>query len=114
MYPFDHILINHSMFNKLKQFKDLKDKAKLIQDMLSQESAEGESGWGKVKITMNGNQQVIDVAIDPSVMDNKEKLQALVKDAVNDAVKKVQTVMAKKLKETGGLDFANEMGELMK
>lgn len=102
------------MFNKLKQFKDLKDKAKMIQDMLSQESAEGESGWGKVKVKMNGNQQVIDVTIDPSVMDNREKLQELVRDAVNDAVKKIQTVMAKKLKETGGLDLANEMGELMK
>lgn len=102
------------MFSKLKQFKNLKDKAKLIQDMLGQESAEGEAGWGKVKIKMNGNQQVLNVTIDPSVMDNREKLQELMRDAINDAVKKIQTVMAKKLKETGGLDLANEMGDLMK
>jgi hypothetical protein len=102
------------MFNKLKQFKDLKDKAKQIQSVLANESAEGEAGWGKVKVKMNGNQQVLNVTIDPSVMDNREKLQDLVRDAINDAVKKIQTVMAKKLKETGGLDLANEMGELMK
>lgn len=102
------------MFSKLKQFKDLKDKAKVIQEMLGKESAEGEAGWGKVKVKMNGNQQVLDVTIDPSLMDNREKLQELLRDATNDAVKKIQTVMAKKLKETGGLDLANEMGDLMK
>jgi hypothetical protein len=102
------------MFNKLKQFKDLKDKAKQIQSVLANESAEGEAGWGKVKVKMNGNQQVLNVTIDPSVMDNREKLQDLMRDAINDAVKKIQTVMAKKLKETGGLDLANEMGDLMK
>ncbi len=102
------------MFNKLKQFKDLKDKAKQIQTVLAQETAEGEAAWGKVKVKMNGNQQVLNVTIDPSVMDNREKLQDHVRDAINDAVKKIQTVMAKKLKETGGLDLANEMGDLMK
>lgn len=102
------------MFNKLKQFKDLKDKAKQIQGVLAAESAEGEAGWGKVKVKMNGNQQVLNVTIDPSVMDNREKLQDLMRDAINDAVKKIQSVMAKKLKETGGLDLANEMGDLMK
>jgi DNA-binding YbaB/EbfC family protein len=102
------------MFSKLKQFKDLKDKAKQIQDILGRETVEGEAGWGKVKVKMNGNQQVLDVSIDQSVMDNREKLQDYVRDATNDAVKKIQTVMAKKLKETGGLDLANEMGDLMK
>lgn len=102
------------MFSKLKQFKDLKDKAKQLQDMLAQESVEGEAGWGKVKVKMNGNQQVLDVTIDPSLMDNREKLQDHLRDATNDAVKKIQMVMAKKLRETGGLDLANEMGDLMK
>jgi len=102
------------MFSKLKQFKDLKDKAKQLQDMLAQETAEGDAGWGKVKVKMNGNQQVLEVAIDPSLMDNREKLQDLVRDATNDAVKKIQLVMAKKIRETGGLDLANEMGDLMK
>ncbi len=102
------------MFSKLKQFKDLKDKAKQIQSMLSEEKAEGSAAWGKVKMVMNGNQQVLSVSIDPTVMDDREKLQEYVRDATNDAVKKIQGVMAKKLKESGGLDLANEMGDLMK
>lgn len=102
------------MFNKLKQFKDIKDKAKQIQSVLSQESVEGSAGWGKVKIKMDGNQQVLDVSIDQSVMDDRSKLEGMMKEAVNDAIKKIQQVMSKKLKDVGGLDLANELGDMMK
>jgi DNA-binding YbaB/EbfC family protein len=102
------------MFNKLKQFKDLKDRAKQIQSALGQESTEGEAGWGKIKVKIDGNQQVLSVAIDPSVMDNREKLEGLVKDAVNDAIKKIQQIMTRKLKDIGGLDIASEFGEAIK
>ena len=103
-----------NMFSKLKQFKDLKSKAKNIQNILSQESVEGSAGWGKVKIQMNGNQLVTAVMIEPDAMKDKTKLQDMVKDAVNDAVQKVQKVMSTKLKEVGGLDLAAEFGEAIK
>jgi DNA-binding YbaB/EbfC family protein len=102
------------MFNKLKQFKDIKDKAKTIQTALAKESAEGSAGWGKVKIKIDGNQQVLDVSIDPSLMDDRAKLEGLIKDASNDAIKKIQQVMSAKLKDIGGLDLANELGDLVK
>jgi DNA-binding YbaB/EbfC family protein len=102
------------MFNKLKQFKDIKDKAKTIQAALAQETAEGSAAWGKVKIKIDGNQQVLDVSIDPSVMDDRAKLESSIKDAMNDAIKKIQQVMSTKLKDIGGLDLANELGDLVK
>ena len=102
------------MFNKLKQFKNLRDKAKQIQATLSAESAEGSGGWGKVKITMDGNQKVTAVAIDPSVMNDKVKLEGMVKDAANEAIQKIQKVMSAKMKDIGGLDLAAEFGEAMK
>ncbi|HVM90417.1 MAG TPA: YbaB/EbfC family nucleoid-associated protein [Verrucomicrobiae bacterium] len=101
------------MFNKLKQFKDIKDKAKSIQMALAQESAEGSAGWGKVKIKIDGNQQVLDVSIDPTAMDDRSKLEGMIKDAINDAIKKIQQVMSTKLKDIGGLDLANELGDMM-
>lgn len=101
------------MFNKLKQFKDIKDKAKTIQAALAQESAEGSAAWGKVKIKIDGNQQVLDVSIDPSMMDDRSKLEGSIKDAMNDAIKKIQQVMSTKLKDIGGLDLANELGDLV-
>lgn len=102
------------MFSKLKQFKDLKDRAKQIQDALSQETAEGTSGWGKVKVVINGNQQVLSVTIDEGSMGDRAKLQDLIKEATNDAIGKIQKVMATKLKDIGGLDLASEFGDALK
>lgn len=102
------------MFNKLKQFKDLKDRAKAIQTALAEETAEGSAAWGKVKVVINGNQQIMNVSIDPSLMDNREKLQDYLREATNDAIQKIQKVMATKLKDIGGLDLAAEFGEAIK
>ena len=95
------------MFNKLKQVKDLRDQAKKIQSALSEEHAVGEAAWGKVKITIDGNQKVQSVDIDDELLsvDKKEKLQESIQEAFNDAVKKIQKVMASKVKEMGGLDL---------
>lgn len=102
------------MFNKLKQFKDIRDRAKTIQSALSQEKVEGAGGWGKVKVSMNGNQQVLDVTIDPSALSDGKVLSGYVKDAVNDAIQKVQKTMAAKMKDLGGADLARDVEGLMK
>lgn len=94
------------MFQKLKQFKDMRDQAKQIQDTLSQESVEGSAGFGKVKITMNGAQKVTGTSIDVSLLNpgDQKRLEGLVTDAINDAVQKVHRVMAEKMKDKFG-DF---------
>jgi DNA-binding YbaB/EbfC family protein len=93
------------MFSKLKQFKDLRDKAKKIQDVLKDVTVEGSGGWGKVKMAMNGNQEVTSVSIDQSLVGDKGKLESAVKDAVNDTIKRAQRAMADQMKKTGGLDL---------
>ena len=102
------------MFNKLKQFKDLKDKAKTIQTALGDIHAEGEAGLGKVKVTVSGNQQVTAVVIDPSVLSDGPKLQDMVKDATNNAMDKMQKQVAGKVREMGGLDIMQEMQSAIK
>ena len=74
-----------------------------MQNMLAQESCEGEAAWGKVKVKINGNQEILDIQIDPELLtpDNKEKLQNALKDATNDAIKKVQRIMADKVRQSG-------------
>jgi len=91
------------MFNKLKQFKDLKDQAKALQDSLAQESVTQEKNG--VKLTMNGNLSLTDLSIDPSMLSesNKSKLENTIKDLHSDALKKIQRTMAMKMKEMGGL-----------
>lgn len=102
------------MFSKLKQFKDLRDRAKTVQSALEKETSEGTSGWGKVKVTINGNQRVTAVIISDEVMGDKLKLQELFKEATNDAMEKMQKVMASKLKDIGGLDLAKDLQDMMK
>ncbi len=93
------------MFNKLKQFKKLRDKAKTLQNSLAEEKIEASAAWGKIKMVMDGNQEVKSVTIDPELLTSKEKTEIAVKDVVNDAVKKVQKVMAEKLRKDGNFNF---------
>jgi DNA-binding YbaB/EbfC family protein len=98
------------MFNKIKAIKDLRHQAKTMQNALSQLSEEGSAAFGKVKIKIDGNQQVLNVAIDETLLGNREKLQDAVKEATNDAMKKIQKQMAIKMKDMGGLDAFKNLG----
>jgi DNA-binding protein YbaB len=102
------------MFNKLKQFKDIRSRAKTLQDNLAKESVEGSGAWGKAKIFMDGNMKVKTVTLDPSLLANKETCESAVRESVNDAIGKMQKLMATKMKDLGGTDLAKDVQELMK
>jgi DNA-binding YbaB/EbfC family protein len=93
------------MFNKLKQFKDLRDQAKTLQDALAKETVTAEALGGKIKLTMNGNLAMIGLSIDPELLapDKKTKLEDGIKEAHTEAMKKIQRIMAMKMKDMGGL-----------
>lgn len=92
-----------SMFNKLKEFKDMRSSAKKAQEILSSETVTGQGAWGKVMIEMTGTFDVKKVTIDETLVGKKIDLETGVKDAMTDAVKKVQFVLFKKRKELGEL-----------
>lgn len=93
------------MFNKLKQYKDLRDQAKTMQSALADETVTVKSAGGAVVLTMDGNLSLTGIAIDDELLapEKKNKLQEAIKDAHKDALKKMQRVMAMKMKEMGGL-----------
>ncbi len=93
------------MFNKLKQIRDLRAKAKRVQTALKDESAEGTGAWGKIKIKMSGNQEVLEVSVDPDLLkpEEQKKLEAGLREAINAAIKKVQRVMVEKMQKMGEL-----------
>lgn len=93
------------MFNKLKQLKDLRDQAKELQGKLAQESVTVRTAGDKLVMTLDGNLKMTGLAIDDSLLavDQKEKLQNAIKEAHEDAMKKMQRIMAMKMKEMGGL-----------
>lgn len=101
------------MFNKLKQFQDVRSRAKQMQKDLDEVQIEGEAGWGKVKVTLNGNQRVVKFEFADEVMSDKAKLEGYAKEAVNNAMEKLQKEMVTKMKEMGGLDLAQDIQGMM-
>ncbi|MEA1963384.1 MAG: YbaB/EbfC family nucleoid-associated protein [Patescibacteria group bacterium] len=86
------------MFNKLKQVKDLRSQAKTMQNTLADEAITLEKNG--VSLEMNGNMEIQKININNDL--SKEKLEDILKSLFNDAVKKTQRVMAKKMQEMGG------------
>lgn len=101
------------MFSKLKQYKDLRTRAKTLHTQLATESAEGSAGFGKVKIKFDGNQRATLVEISPNVVSDRAALQGLVKDAINDGMEKLQKLLANKMKEPGGMDVVKDIQDLL-
>lgn len=91
------------MFNKLKQFKDLRDQAKVMQSALAQETVTEEKNG--VKIVLNGNMEIIEFKLSDNL--NKTAQEETVKACFNDALKRAQRLMAKKLQDMGGLPGMN-------
>lgn len=91
------------MFSKLKQFKDLRSQAKTMQDALAQETITEERNG--VKLVLNGNLEVISLTINENLSKNSQ--EETIKTCFNDAVKRAQRIMAKKMQDMGGFPGMN-------
>ncbi|MBN8502131.1 MAG: YbaB/EbfC family nucleoid-associated protein [Sphingomonadales bacterium] len=90
----------------MKQAQMMQENMKKAQEQLAQTEVEGQSGAGMVKVLMTCSHAVRRVAIDPSVMDDKEMLEDLVAAAYNDAVRKAEVVSQEKMAGfTSGLNL---------
>lgn len=91
------------MFDKLKQLKDLNDQAKRIQSILAEETVFVKTLDGKLSLIMDGNQKVVSLEIEPELLspEHKDKLETALKEAYNEAIKKVQMIMAQKIQQGG-------------
>jgi DNA-binding YbaB/EbfC family protein len=85
----------------MKQAQQMQENLKKAQEEIAAMEVEGQAGAGMVKITMTGRHDVKRVSIDPSLMgDDKDMLEDLIAAAVNDAVRRVETLTQEKM---GGL-----------
>lgn len=87
------------MFSKLKQFKDLRSQAKTMQNALAEENIVIEKNG--IKVSLNGNLEITQITLNENL--NKNSQEEVLKDCLNEAIKKAQRLMAKKLQEMGGL-----------
>jgi len=90
----------------MKQAQAMQDNMKKAQEQLAQVEVEGQSGAGMVKVVMSCAHDVRRVTIDPSVMDDKEMLEDLVAAAVNDAMRRAESLSQEKMSGfTAGLNL---------
>jgi nucleoid-associated protein EbfC len=95
-------------FNPMQQVKMLQEKMAKIQEELSLKTVESSSGGGMVTAVVNGRQELVQLKIDPQVIDPEdvEMLQDLVLAAVNDGLRKSQELAAGEMtKVAGGLNI---------
>lgn len=93
------------MFNKLKQFNDLRKQANDLKNMLAQESVEVENK--AVKIVMDGNQEIKTLELKAEMLNanNKADVEKYIKEAFAESIKKVQRKMAMKMQQSGDFKF---------
>ena len=92
----------------MKQIQKMQAKMEEIQSQLAESEVEGTAGGGMVKAVANGKQDLLEIKIDPEVVnpDDIEMLQDLIVAAVNQARQKAQDLQNERMAElTGGLNI---------
>jgi len=97
----------------MKQAQKLQNKMEEIQKKLKSMKFEGSSGGEMVKAVVDGQQNLVEVKIDPEVVDADEiqMLEDLIVAAVNEARRKAQETATEEMKAvTGGLAIPGLFG----
>ena len=91
----------------MKQAQQMQENMKKMQEQLAHTEVEGQSGAGMVKVTMTCRHDVRRVQIDAALLaEDKDMLEDLVAAAMNDAVRKAESVTQEKMGGfTSGLDL---------
>ncbi len=94
-----------NMSKILKQAQDVQKKIEQVQNQLSDMIIESESGGGMVKVKVNGKQEVLELDIDQTTLEeDKEVIEDLIVSALNKALSKAQADSQEKMNSvTGGM-----------
>jgi len=92
----------------MKQAQKMQGDIKKIQEELSQKQISTSAGGGVVEVVANGRQEIIEIKINPEVVnpDEVELLEDLLVAAVNEALGQASEMAASEMKKvTGGLNI---------
>ena len=98
-------MLKGNMTKLLKQAQDMQKQIEEVQNQLSDMIIEAESGGGMVSVKVNGKQEILELNIDPEVLnEDKEMLEDLIISALNKALSKAQFDSQEKMNSvTGGM-----------
>lgn len=97
-----------NMGGMMKQMQKMQKQMEELQAQLEARELEASAGGGAIKVTVNGKKEVLDIVIEPSVVDPEdvEMLQDLVLAAVNEALRMAEDMMNNEMKKvTGGMNI---------
>ncbi|NND65344.1 MAG: YbaB/EbfC family nucleoid-associated protein [Gammaproteobacteria bacterium] len=87
----------------MQQAQEMQEKMQETQTQLANEQVTGEAGGGMVKVTISGQREVLGINIEDQLLgDDKEMLEDLIVAALNDGLRKVETMSQERLAELGG------------
>ena len=91
----------------MQHAKKMQERIKEIHEELAEVRIESVSGGGMVKVVVNGQQEVIELAVSPEALEaGAEMLSDMVLVAITDAMKKSRELAQQKLGQvTGGLNL---------
>jgi len=101
-----------NMAGMMKKMQKLQGEMAKMQEQLKTRTMEVSAGGGAIKVVINGDKQIESLKIDPAAVDpaDIEMLEDLVVAAINEAIKKVDDMMAQEMgKLTGGLNLPSGM-----
>ncbi len=92
------------MAKMLKEAQKLEKRLEQARKVLEEMTVEGSAGGGAVKVTMNGQRDVISVSIDGSVLEDGDTsmLEDLVLSALRDAKQKSDELASKEMAKVTG------------
>lgn len=81
---------NMDMSKMAEMMKDLQSKAQEMEEQAKNVTMTAKAGGGMVTVTANGANEVTDITIDDSLLDDKSSLQILLMSATNEVLKMVE------------------------
>ena len=106
--PFGNMPNIPGLGGMMKQVQKMAEDTQKLEDELAEMKIEASSGGGMVTAVCNGKGEILDIKIDPQVVDpgDVEMLQDLVISAVREAYEKAHETKAARLQEiTGGMSL---------
>ncbi len=84
------------IFDKLKDVNEMRKQAKQIEMVLGAEEVTGSSSGGKIKITMDGNQNVKSVEVSDEIVGSRSDIARSIREALEDLNKKHKKMLQSK------------------
>ncbi len=95
-----------NMNNLMRQAKKMQEQMLKMQEELEEKTVEASAGGGVVTVVANGRKEIVEITIDPSVVDpdDVEMLQDLIMAAANEALRQAEEMIQNEMsKITGGM-----------